>query len=777
MSDIYNEILDNSNIQTILEYYGLKIHKNKCQCPFHNDTHPSMNIQQNKGIAKCFSCGTGGNAISFIQKYESEINHNPITIKDAMQKAIDIQHLNITIPNTSNQQLTEEQQHKQDLINIFRDAIAICENNLKINNIDSQKALEYLKSRKLTDEIIKEFHIGFDSSKNMMFDRLFEKYNVNDLVNLGIAKEYNNWISDVFKERITIPIFDENGNPVGFGARTINHSVKPKYLNSKANELFDKSKLLFNFHKAKFFAKNDEIIIVEGYMDVISSKQLKIDNVVGTMGTALTNEHIGKIKKLNCEATLCLDNDEAGRNAMIRIIPELQKAGLKVNVLDISRLGKYKDFGDLLMANLTKEQIYQTKISAFTFLLQYQYVKGKELNAENIHNLYNKMWKDGLIQNTKDKFSFKEYVMKNSNYTNDEIEDMIHPQNINNKKINTYKDVCFYNFVMNLIQDYAKTHNDNVLLKYAELGRLNSITMEESLNNGEFLSQNGLTINIGKYINDYIFQTEDYQKFKNDKSFILENLLKNAKSFDSKGNIINIELTFDQKEIILKQYKESFDKEIQEYIENNPDEFEEIFIANSNSQFEKLFPKTYVSNIKEQAINRFKNDGVMEAVRYALAYSDDMIPVMSREFVNHDKFKTLLVVNNNKNILGLTAENIKQISTKDEKEKKNTKEELQQSTKDKIAIPLLGNEKESYRGIYIPVNESNQVFIPKELYRKDKNELQILSNRSNMAIMSEYKIDEAQKTRKWMSQLSLEDFSKKYLNLLSKVHNEKEVMA
>lgn len=777
MSDIYNEILDNSNIQTVLEYYGLKIHKNKCQCPFHNDTHPSMNIQPNKGIAKCFSCGTGGNAISFIQKYESEINHNPITIKDAMQKAIDIQHLNITIPNTSNQQLTEEQQHKQDLINIFRDAIAICENNLKINNIDSQKALEYLKSRKLTGETIKEFHIGFDSSKNMMFDRLLEKYNVNDLVNLGIAKEYNNWISDVFKERITIPIFDENGNPVGFGARTMNYSVKPKYLNSKANELFDKSRLLFNYHKAKFFAKNDEIIIVEGYMDVISSKQLKIDNVVGTMGTALTNEHIGKIKKLNCEVTLCLDNDEAGRNAMIRIIPELQKAGLKVNVLDISRLGKYKDFGDLLMANLTKEQIYQTKISAFTFLLQYQYVKGQELNAENIHNLYNKMWKDGLIQNTKDKFSFKEYIMKNSNYTNDEIEDMIHPKNIDNKKINTYKDVCFYNFVMNLIQDYAKTHNDNVLLKYAELGRLNSITMEESLNNGEFLSQNGLTINIGKYINDYIFQTEDYQKFKNDKSFILENLLKNAKSFDSKGNTVNIELTFEQKEIILKQYKESFDKEIQEYIENNPNEFEEIFIANSNSQFEKLFPKTYVSNIKEQAINRFKNDGVMEAVRYALAYSDDMIPVMSREFVNHDKFKTLLVVNNNKNILGLTTENIKQISTKDEKEKKNTKEELQQNTKDKIAIPLLGNEKESYRGIYIPVNESNQVFIPKELYRKDKNELQILSNRSNMAIMSEYKIDETQKTRKWMSQLSLEDFSKKYLNLLSKVHNEKEVMA
>ena len=98
MSDIYEEILNQSNIQTILEHYGLNIIKNKCTCPFHADRHPSMSINQNKGIAKCFSCGAGGNAISFIQKYENEINHNSIGLRDAMQKAIDIQGLNITIP-------------------------------------------------------------------------------------------------------------------------------------------------------------------------------------------------------------------------------------------------------------------------------------------------------------------------------------------------------------------------------------------------------------------------------------------------------------------------------------------------------------------------------------------------------------------------------------------------------------------------------------------------------------------------------------------------------
>ena len=98
MSNMYDEILNNSNIQTILEYYGLKVVKNKCICPFHKDNHPSMNIHPNRGIVKCFSCSVGGNAISFIQKYENEINHNPIGVREAMQKAIEIQGLNIVIP-------------------------------------------------------------------------------------------------------------------------------------------------------------------------------------------------------------------------------------------------------------------------------------------------------------------------------------------------------------------------------------------------------------------------------------------------------------------------------------------------------------------------------------------------------------------------------------------------------------------------------------------------------------------------------------------------------
>lgn len=780
---IYDEILNSSNIQTILEHYGLKIVKDKCNCPFHNDSHPSMSIHKSKGIAKCFSCGAGGNAISFIQKYESEINHNNIGVKEAMQKAIEIQGLHISIPD-NNTQLTEEQKKLQHLNNILKDAITITENNLRMNNADSIKSMEYLKSRNLSDEIIKEFHIGYDASKNNIFDELLKKYNVDELIELGIAKKYNSWISDVFSDRITIPIFDQSGNPVGFGARAINDTTKPKYLNTNATPLFNKSNLLFNYHKAKSYARNDELIIVEGYMDVISAKAMKIDNVVGTMGTALTKEHIDLIKRLRCEVTLCLDNDEAGKDAMTRIIPDLLKENLTVNVLDISKLGNYKDFGDLQLANQTRENIYHTKISAFTFLLQYKYIKDTELNVENIHNIYNKMWKDGVIKDTKDTLNFREYIANNTKFTTEEVDKIIKPTEVNlESRVDRYKDVFFYYYIIGLIKNYATKHQDSILLKYIDAGKLDGNILKESLNDEKYLKDNELTINIGSYIRDFILKSDDYINFKNNKMFIFENLLNNIKSFDSKGNIVDIQLTIEQKEIVIKQYQESFDNTIKNYIENNQDEFEEIFIANNNTQFKQLFPKTYVENMKEQSINNFTNNGVMEAIRYALAYTDDMKSAMSRQFVNNDKYKTLLVFNNNKNILGLNTENIKSVSKEETKElEQNKGQEKIEKQEDKkrapmsIFIKLSGKEKETSKGIYLPINEETQVYIPKQLYKKDQDNVEILEEQSNQATMSEYKVNNEEKTKKWSSKLSLEDFCKKYFKMYE-VRFEKEVMA
>lgn len=779
MSDVYDEILNQSNIQTVLEHYGLKIVKNKCQCPFHADTHPSMSIHRNKGIAKCFACGAGGNTISFIQKYENEINHRDFSVKDAMQKAIDIQGLNIQIPqNSNNIELTKEQKEQKKLRNILLDAINICENNLKVNNIDCKNALKYLENRNLSNKIINDFHIGFNVASDNITDKLLTKYSLQDLIKVGIVKEQENDYKDIFSQRIIIPIFDENGYPVGFGARVLNNKTKPKYINTNSTPLFNKSNLLFNYHQAKYVARNNEMIIVEGYMDVISSKAIGFDNVVGTMGTAITDEHIKLLKKLKCEVTLSLDNDNAGKDAMLRIIPELLKHNIKVNVLDIAKLGEYKDFGDLQMANIPREKIYQTKISAFTFLMQEKYMKNVELSVENINRIFHKMLKDKLINNSKDTLEFKEVIVKNTNYTNDEIEQIINPSKIKKESaIDKYKNVFFYNYILNLIKQYAEKHQDIILSKFVGNNLLDMDTLTDTLNNDKYLAKEGLSIYIGNYIKEVIYNMEEYKKLKNDKMFILDKLLNNVKSFDANGNIVNLELTMEQKQMVIDQYNSSFDESIKHKIESEADTFDELFIANSSNQFETLFPKSYVEQMKEQAINRFKNENVMEAVRYALAYTEDMKSVVSDKYVANGKYKTLLVFNNNKNILSLSTDNIKLPQKEETKEKNVEKNKSKEKKSMSFLIKLTGNEKETCRGLYLPIHDDIEVYIPKELYKKNGNKIEIINNNSSKAVMSEYKMNPNERTKdKWLSQLTLQDFYKKYLGRFE-IQMEREVMA
>ena len=795
----YDEILSSSNIVNILEYYGLKVNRNKCTCPFHNDTHPSMMVNTSKGIAKCFACGSGGNVVSFIQKYETEINHNAISTVEAMQKAIDIQHLNIVLSQNNNIPLTEEQKKQKTLSNILKDAIIICENNLKTQNIDGEKILDYLKSRNLSEQIINNFHIGFNPTYNNITNNLLSKYNMKDLIEVGITKESKNDYIDIFSHRIMIPIFDQYGNPVGFGARVLG-DAKPKYINTMATPLFNKSELLFNYHKAKSFARDYEMIVVEGYMDVISSNAMGFANTVGIMGTALTKEQIELLKKLKCEITLSLDNDDAGKNAMIRVIPELLNEGLEVNVLDISKLeGKYKDFGDLQVANIKKEDVYKTKISAFIFLLENQYLQNKELNVDNIYTIYKKMQRDGLIKNTKDILRFKEYVTNKTNFKLKEVEDIIMPKEVKQEsRVERYKGLFFYYYIMDHLKKYAINHQDRILQKYLEANSISQEVIEETLNNENYLTHPLASISKSKIHSKILIIIGNNTitnmiiicilflnlSFKNDKIFILENLLNNVKSFDQEGKVVNIKLSVEQKDIVLKQYAESFETSIKEYIENNPDEFEDLFIANNTSQFEKLFPKTYVETLKEQAVSRFKNENVMEAVRYGLAYPDNMKSAMTRQFVNNDKYKTLLVFNNNKNILGLTPENIIK-ETKEELERKpekvqddiqKTEVETAKNNKDmSIFIKLSGKEKESYKGIYLPIDSGTQVFIPKQLYRIDDGRLQILNSQSKSANMSEYAVDENTRTKKFMNRLTLDNFYHKYFNLYE-ISMEKEVI-
>lgn len=344
-----------------------------------------------------------------------------------------------------------------------------------------------------------------------------------------------------------------------------------------------------------------------------------------------------------------------------------------------------------------------------------------------------------------------------------------------------YKDAYFYSYIKSLIKEYATKHQDRILMKYIDSDSLKIDEILNNLDNEQFLSNDKLEIDIVKFIEEYLVKTKSYIDFKNNKVFILDNLLKNAKGYNEKGEIVDIKLNLKQKEMVIKQYNESFEDEIKHYIENNSDEFEEIFIANNNMQFEKLFPKTYVETLKEQAISRFRNDGVMEAIRYGLAYPEELKSAMSRQYVNNNKFKTLLVFNNNKNILGLTKENFKEETKEQEIEKKQEKETIEKkNTKDKdytsIFITLSGNEKETYKGIYLPISDENVLYIPKQLYKKNNERLEILDNKRNVATISEYKIDNEEHKKTWIAKIGIDEFYHKYYRLYE-IQKEKEVMA
>lgn len=313
-------------------------------------------------------------------------------------------------------------------------------------------------------------------------------------------------------------------------------------------------------------------------------------------------------------------------------------------------------------------------------------------------------------------------------------------------------------------------------MKYVDSDSLKTDEILNNLDNEKFLSNDKLEIDIVKFIEEYLVKTKSYIDFKNNKVFILDNLLKNAKGYNEKGEIVDIKLNLKQKEIVIKQYNESFDNEIKQYIENNSDEFEEIFIANNNMQFEKLFPKTYVETLKEQAITHFKTDGVMEAVRYCLAYPEELKSAMSRQYVNNNKFKTLLVFNNNKNILGLKKENFKEETKEQEIEKTQEKQKMKEKNTTSIFITLSGNEKETYKGIYLPISDENVLYIPKQLYKKNNDRIEILDNKRNAATISEYKIDKEEHKKTWIAKIGIDEFYHKYYRLYE-IQKEKEVMA
>lgn len=306
----YEEILSiqrKANIVDIIRDYVPLTQRGKNYfgiCPFHDDHNPSMSVSPEKGVYKCFVCGNAGNVFNFVMEYEKVSFYEAVKIvADKIGVSIDI--------STSKKENTK----KSPLYDIYNIAYKFYQNNL--NTVYGKDAKKYLLNRKIDEDVIKNFNIGLSLSDSELCNALKAKgFKDDDIVSSGVASQNGNNIYDIYKNRIMFPLYDLEGNVVGFSGRIYNQKSESKYINTKETEIFKKGELLYNYHIAKKEARKEKnIIVVEGFMDVIRLSTIGIVNVVATMGTAVTKYQLNLIQKLAPNITLMFDGDKAGEKA------------------------------------------------------------------------------------------------------------------------------------------------------------------------------------------------------------------------------------------------------------------------------------------------------------------------------------------------------------------------------------------------------------------------------------------------------------------------------
>ncbi len=293
-------------------------------CPFHDDHNPSMSISPEKQIFTCFVCGESGNVFNFVMNYE-KISFTQAVSKVAQKAGIT---LDVKVSGKPKEQDKNDKYYKMfDITNKYY------QNNIRSSY--GKKALKYLSDRKLDDETIKEFEIGLSMNDNNVSKILVNKgYDINELVEIGLCGKNKNFTYDIFRNRIMFPLYNLDGNVVGFSGRIYNGEDDSKYVNSKESLIFKKGMLLYNYHRAvKYAREKHQIIIVEGFMDVIRLYTVGIKNVVATMGTAITKEHANLIRKLSKNVVLCFDGDKAGEKATLSAIEALENIDIEPKII------------------------------------------------------------------------------------------------------------------------------------------------------------------------------------------------------------------------------------------------------------------------------------------------------------------------------------------------------------------------------------------------------------------------------------------------------------
>ena len=393
-NDLINEIRKSVNIVDVISSYIPLTKKGKNYfgvCPFHDDHSPSMSVAYDKQIYKCFSCGATGNVFTFIENYEN------VDFIEAVKKCADISGIEFAYGKSKGNK------RNQELYDIYKFASKLYQNNL--HSKEGKGAREYLKSRKLDDNIIKEFEIGLSLNQtSILTDALKKKYDEKTLIKSGLVSEGDYNLYDIYRNRIMFPLYDLSGNIVGYNGRIYNSNNKndSKYINSKETPIFKKGELLFNYHRAKKEAREYKfVIVVEGQIDAIRCYQAGYKNVVASLGTAITKEHAMLLRKLSNNIVLCFDGDSAGEKATNAAIKELSTLALEPKIVRL-----------------------EESLDPDEYILKY----GKERFKEKIENALNIMQykeiiikKDMDLSKTEDLALYTNKMIKEINNINDDV--------------------------------------------------------------------------------------------------------------------------------------------------------------------------------------------------------------------------------------------------------------------------------------------------------------------------------------------------------------------
>ncbi len=373
--EIIDEVRQTNDIVDIISQY---VHLKRSGrnffglCPFHNEKSPSFSVSPDKQIFHCFGCGVGGNVFTFLTKIEG------INFVEAVQSLAE--RSNIQLPTLDHGGDASKELLKSKVYKVNEFVANYYHQNLY--KPESKIAQEYIKQRKLTNETLKSFQIGFSGKFDELYQELkrqgFEETEIleSGLVNRNDKGQY----IDRYRNRLMFPICDARGRVIAFGGRVLDDS-KPKYINSPENVVYSKGRNLFGLNVAK---KGDikQILIVEGYMDVISLHQRGITNVVAPLGTALTQQQGWLLRKSSEKIILSFDSDEAGLTAKMRALDILQDMGCDIRILQMEG-AKDPDEYIIKYGNSRFKNLVEKALSVIEFKVK---VLKQNLNLENIND-------------------------------------------------------------------------------------------------------------------------------------------------------------------------------------------------------------------------------------------------------------------------------------------------------------------------------------------------------------------------------------------------------